>query len=185
MFLPENFHLNLGLNFRFLAKYSLQHLSIYQYLLKPKQRQPTTMEFFPTYFQKTHNFHITTSHWENLPVLLTKRCKDVTCKLMWNFRHDPNPIGQCSIEAFAQSHIWTSNLRVLVQAPIYVQTHTRLRLCCAGGHTSQKSIGGEEGLPGGSVVKTSPARQETIPGPGRSHMLWNSKACVPQLLCLN
>ena len=44
-----------------------------------------------------------------------------------------------------------------------------------------------QGLPDGSVVKTSPfnARDTSmIPDPGRSHMLQSNRACVPQLLSL-
>ena len=40
-------------------------------------------------------------------------------------------------------------------------------------------------FPGGPVVKNPPARGRgmgSIPGPGRSHMPWSNKACVPQLL---
>ena len=43
------------------------------------------------------------------------------------------------------------------------------------------------GFPGDSVVKNLPASagdRGSIPDLGRSHMLQNNKACVPQLLCL-
>ena len=44
-----------------------------------------------------------------------------------------------------------------------------------------------KGIPGGSVVETPPADAGdtgSIPGPGRSHMLWSNQACAPQLLGL-
>ena len=44
-----------------------------------------------------------------------------------------------------------------------------------------------QGFPGGSVVKKPPAEARdrgSIPGSGRSHMLWSSKARAPQLLSL-
>ena len=40
-------------------------------------------------------------------------------------------------------------------------------------------------FPGGPVVKNPPANARdtgSIPGLGRSHMLWGNWACVPQLL---
>ena len=43
----------------------------------------------------------------------------------------------------------------------------------------------KKGFPGGPVVKNPPCNAgdtSLIPGPGRSHMPWNNKACVPQLL---
>ena len=42
-------------------------------------------------------------------------------------------------------------------------------------------------FPGGPVVNSPPARAENmglISGPGRFHMPWGSRACVPQLLGL-
>ena len=42
-----------------------------------------------------------------------------------------------------------------------------------------------EGFPGGSVGKNLPANlgdMSSIPGPGRSHMLWDNEAGVPQLI---
>ena len=42
-----------------------------------------------------------------------------------------------------------------------------------------------EGFPGGSVAKNLPTNAGdtgSIPGPGRSHMLWGKKAWLPQLL---
>ena len=43
------------------------------------------------------------------------------------------------------------------------------------------------GFPGGAVVKNRPANagdKGSIPGPGRSHMLWSKLASAPQLLSL-
>ena len=42
-------------------------------------------------------------------------------------------------------------------------------------------------FPGGAVVNNLPANAGDTglsPGPGRSHMLWSNKACVPQVLSL-
>ena len=44
-----------------------------------------------------------------------------------------------------------------------------------------------EDFPGGTVVKNPPANEGdtgSSPGPGRSHMPRNNKACAPQLLSL-
>ena len=44
------------------------------------------------------------------------------------------------------------------------------------------------GFPGGAVVKNRPANagdKGSIPGPGRSHMLWSKLASAPQLLSLH
>ena len=45
----------------------------------------------------------------------------------------------------------------------------------------------KDGFPGGSVVRSLPANlgdMGLIPHLGRSYMMWNSEACVPQLLNL-
>ena len=50
------------------------------------------------------------------------------------------------------------------------------------------STNGAGDFPGGAVVKNPPANAGDtgfIPGLGRSHMPWNNKACVPQLLSLH
>lgn len=58
----------------------------------------------------------------------------------------PEPYA-CVQQRLAQSHRGTSNLRMLVQAHIYVQIHTRQltnkSLCYAEGYTSQNSIPAE------------------------------------------
>ena len=38
------------------------------------------------------------------------------------------------------------------------------------------------GFPGGSVVKSPPAMQETSPGPGRPYVPWDKQALTPQVL---
>ena len=58
---------------------------------------------------------------------------------------------------------------------------------CTKCYQKQNKIKQKWGFPGGSVVKNPSAIAgdvDLIPGPGRSHMVWNNKAYAPQLLSL-